>query len=55
MHDDAHVDAVLDELASVLSEDVDEATFDATVESAFRTPGVSDVLLRMASANPRTA
>ena len=55
MNDDAHVDAALDELASVLSEDVDDATFDATVESAFRTPGVSDVLLRIAGIKPRMA
>ena len=55
MNDDAYVDAALDELASVLSEDVDGATFDAAVESAFRTPGVSDVLLRIAGAEPRTA
>jgi hypothetical protein len=55
MNDDAYVDAALDQLASVMSEDVDNATFDATVESAFRTPGVSDVLLRLASAKPRMA
>lgn len=55
MNNDVHVDAALDDLALVLSEDVDDATFDATVESAFRTPGVSEVLLRIASARLRSA
>jgi hypothetical protein len=55
VNDEARLDAALDELAAVLSEDVDDATFDATVESAFRTPGVPEVLLRMASGRARVA